>query len=133
MPTAVLERGSRKVDRKVPVSYTHLDVYKRQIWDYFVNNDVKSVTNPDEFASMNLLGPVSYTHLSAYWDKIMETVKTWGMNFIRCHSYCPPEAAFEAANRAGVYLQIECDMWNVVAPDAQMNNVLWEELSLIHI
>lgn len=44
---------------------------------------------------------------SAYWDKIMETVKTWGMNFIRCHSYCPPEAAFEAANRAGVYLQIE--------------------------
>ena len=64
---------------------------------------------------------------SAYWDKIMDTVKTWGMNFIRCHSYCPPEAAFEAADRAGVYLQIECDMWNVFAPDAQMNNVLWEE------
>lgn len=37
---------------------------------------------------------------SAYWDKIMDTVKTWGMNFIRCHSYCPPEAAFEAADRA---------------------------------
>lgn len=68
---------------------------------------------------------------SAYWDKIMETVKTWGMNFIRCHSYCPPEAAFEAANRAGVYLQIECDMWNVFAPDAQMNNVLWEETKRI--
>ena len=68
---------------------------------------------------------------SAYWDKIMETVKTWGMNFIRCHSYCPPEAAFEAADRAGVYLQIECDMWNVFAPDAQMNNVLWEETKRI--
>ena len=61
----------------------------------------------------------------------METVKTWGMNFIRCHSYCPPEAAFEAADRAGVYLQIECDMWNVFAPDAQMNNVLWEETKRI--
>lgn len=68
---------------------------------------------------------------SAYWDKIMETVKTWGMNFIRCHSYCPPEAAFEAADRAGVYLQIECDMWNVFVPDAQMNNVLWEETKRI--
>lgn len=68
---------------------------------------------------------------SAYWDKIMENVKTWGMNFIRCHSYCPPEAAFEAADRAGVYLQIECDMWNVFAPDAQMNNVLWEETKRI--
>lgn len=68
---------------------------------------------------------------SAYWDKIMETVKTWGMNFIRCHSYCSPEAAFEAADRAGVYLQIECDMWNVFAPDAQMNNVLWEETKRI--
>ena len=68
---------------------------------------------------------------SAYWDKIMEAVKTWGMNFIRCHSYCPPEAAFEAADRAGVYLQIECDMWNVFAPDAQMNNVLWEETKRI--
>ena len=31
----------------------------RRIWDYFVNNDVKSVTNPDEFASMNLLGPIN--------------------------------------------------------------------------
>lgn len=68
---------------------------------------------------------------SAYWDKIMKTVKTWGMNFIRCHSYCPPEAAFEAADRAGVYLQIECDMWNVFAPDVQMNNVLWEETKRI--
>ena len=68
---------------------------------------------------------------SAYWDKIMETVKTWGMNFIRCHSYCPPEAAFEAADRAGVYLQIECDMWNVFASDVQMNNVLWEETKRI--
>lgn len=68
---------------------------------------------------------------SAYWDKIMNTVKTWGMNFIRCHSYCPPEAAFAAADRAGVYLQIECDMWNVFAPDAAMNDVLWEETKRI--
>ncbi len=31
----------------------------RRIWDYFVNNEVASVTNPDEYASMNLLGPIN--------------------------------------------------------------------------
>lgn len=31
----------------------------RRIWDYYVNNEVPSVVNPDEFASCNLLGPVN--------------------------------------------------------------------------
>ena len=30
----------------------------RRIWDYFVNNEVPSVVNPDEYASMRLQGPV---------------------------------------------------------------------------
>lgn len=30
----------------------------RRIWDYFVNNDVMSVTNPEEPASMKLVGPI---------------------------------------------------------------------------
>lgn len=67
----------------------------------------------------------------AFWDRIMQTVKAWGLNFIRCHSYCPPEAAFAAADRAGVYLQIECGMWNVFGPGNQMNDILWEETARI--
>jgi putative aldouronate transport system substrate-binding protein len=31
----------------------------RRIWDYFVQNNVASVSNPDELASMRLLGPVN--------------------------------------------------------------------------
>ena len=31
----------------------------RRIWDYFVQNDVKSVVNPDETATMRLQGPVN--------------------------------------------------------------------------
>ena len=40
---------------------TYIDVMDgaRRIWDYFVNNEVPSVTNPDEYASMNLLGPIN--------------------------------------------------------------------------
>ncbi len=48
----------------------------------------------------------------AWWDRIMGIVGEWGLNGIRFHSYCPPEAAFAAADRAGVALLVECGMWN---------------------
>ena len=47
----------------------------------------------------------------ADWTCIMSTVKDYGMNHIRFHSWCPPEAAFEAADRLGIYLQVELPMW----------------------
>ncbi len=63
-----------------------------------------------------------------WWDHLMEVVKSWGLNFIRFHSYCPPEAAFLAADEAGVYLQPECGMWNVFHPgEEEMIWVLREE------
>ena len=48
----------------------------------------------------------------AWWRKLMETIRAWGLNGIRFHSYCPPEAAFAAADEAGVCLLVECGMWN---------------------
>lgn len=36
----------------------------RKIWDYFVNNEIPSVTNPDEYASMDLLGTINGVTLS---------------------------------------------------------------------
>ncbi len=62
-----------------------------------------------------------------FWDDIMKKVKKWGFNFIRCHSYCPPEAAFLAADRENVFLQIECGMWNVFNDGIPMLDVLKEE------
>lgn len=47
-----------------------------------------------------------------FWQDIMKKLKEWGLNFIRFHSYCPPEAAFEAADLSGIYLLVECGMWN---------------------
>lgn len=41
------------------------------------------------------------------WCRIMRRVKDYGLNHLRFHSYCPPEAAFDAADEMGVYLQIE--------------------------
>jgi Glycosyl hydrolases family 2, sugar binding domain/Glycosyl hydrolases family 2 len=45
------------------------------------------------------------------WEKILKTVKDYGLNHVRFHSYCPPEAAFVAADRLGIYFHIECSSW----------------------
>jgi len=45
------------------------------------------------------------------WIKIFETYKAYGLNHVRYHSWCPPEAAFKAANRVGIYIQAEASIW----------------------
>lgn len=41
----------------------------------------------------------------------MTTVKEYGFNHIRFHSWCPPKAAFTVADELGMYLQVELPMW----------------------
>lgn len=45
------------------------------------------------------------------WEKIMQTSKDHGLNHLRFHSWCPPEAAFAAADRHGILLQVELPNW----------------------
>jgi hypothetical protein len=45
------------------------------------------------------------------WMKVLQTFKDYGLNTVRFHSWCPPEAAFVAADRLGIYLHIECSSW----------------------
>ena len=47
----------------------------------------------------------------APWEKIMKTAKEYGLNHLRFHSWCPPEAAFAVADQLGLYLQIESPVW----------------------
>lgn len=63
----------------------------------------------------------------AYWRKIFQINKDWGINHIRFHSFCPPEAAFQAADELGIYLQPEPGMWNVVSPGTPMEKMLYDE------
>jgi len=46
-----------------------------------------------------------------WWLRTMRICKEYGLNQIRFHSWCPPEAAFDAADMLGLYLQIECGIW----------------------
>jgi hypothetical protein len=45
------------------------------------------------------------------WTRILKVLKAHGLNHMRFHSWCPPEAAFAAADYLGVYLQVECSSW----------------------
>jgi len=67
----------------------------------------------------------------AYWKKIFQINKNWGINHIRFHSFCPPDAAFEAADELGIYLQPEPGMWNDVSPGTEMEKMLYEETELM--
>lgn len=63
----------------------------------------------------------------AYWKKIFKINKDWGINHMRFHSFTPPEAAFQAADEVGVYLQPEPGMWNNVSPGSPLEAMLYEE------
>jgi hypothetical protein len=45
------------------------------------------------------------------WRRIIRICQAHGLNHIRFHSWCPPEAAFVAADELGFYYQVECPSW----------------------
>ncbi len=47
----------------------------------------------------------------ASWKRIYKIIKAHGLNHMRFHSWCPPEAAFVAADEMGVYIQAEASAW----------------------
>ena len=49
------------------------------------------------------------------WATLITQAKNYGLNHLRFHSWCPPKAAFEAADEAGFYLQVELPYWNLKA------------------
>lgn len=45
------------------------------------------------------------------WKERLSTVKEYGMNHVRFHAWCPPEAAFTAADELGIYVSVEMPLW----------------------
>ena len=46
------------------------------------------------------------------WLRVFRIARQYGINHYRFHSWCPPEAAFAAADMAGIYLQPELFIMN---------------------
>src|SRR5690606_10297351 len=47
------------------------------------------------------------------WARLYATARSYGLNHLRFHSYCPPEAAFTAADEAGFLLEVALPVWNI--------------------
>jgi hypothetical protein len=63
------------------------------------------------------------------WQRIYRILKSYGLNFIRFHSWCPPEAAFAAADIEGVMVQAEGPQANIPAGlDKQRDAFMEQEL-----
>lgn len=65
------------------------------------------------------------------WKKNFAVIKAHGLNHVRFHSWCPPEAAFEAADEMGLYLEIECSSWanqsTTIGDGGDLDRFIWEE------
>jgi len=68
----------------------------------------------------------------AGWKRIFNVHKAYGLNHVRYHSWCPPEAAFVAADELGVFLQVEGPIANVpTGPIPARDAFIAEELRRI--
>jgi len=63
----------------------------------------------------------------ASWKRIIRVCQVHGLNHIRFHSWCPPEAAFIAADELGVFLQAECSAWAVFGDGTAVDAWIYEE------
>lgn len=67
----------------------------------------------------------------AHWTRIFRVAKAHGLNHVRFHSWCPPEAAFDAADREGVYLHVETPVWTVLGSDPTVDAFIYAEADRI--
>lgn len=66
------------------------------------------------------------------WEKEFTTARNWGLNHLRFHSWCPPDAAFRVADRMGFYLQVELPVWSVkINQDPDSPQFLYREFESI--
>ena len=61
------------------------------------------------------------------WRKVIRACKAYGLNHIRFHSWCPPEAAFTAADELGFYYQVECGVWTNPGSDKRLDDWIYAE------
>ena len=66
------------------------------------------------------------------WMKVFTTAREYGINHLRFHSWCPPEAAFRVADKMGFYCQVELPNWSLkVNQDSATAKFLYQEFDNI--
>jgi hypothetical protein len=77
---------------------------------FFINNKGLMLRGKHDAAVFPLTG---YAPMDTKeWRRLFHIAKSYGINHYRFHSWCPPEAAFQAADELGIYLQPELPLWD---------------------
>ena len=61
------------------------------------------------------------------WENLFSTYKSYGINMVRFHSWCPPKVAFEVADRLGLYLQPELSCWDGAMFDSDIKKTYYSK------
>jgi len=92
----------------IPITFGFRDIQTRGL-DFYLNGKPIWIRGTVENCDFPLTG-YPPTDVQS-WVNIFKKLKAYGLNAMRFHSYCPPEAAFVAADSMGVYLQPEGPSW----------------------
>ncbi|MHC5159977.1 MAG: glycoside hydrolase family 2 TIM barrel-domain containing protein, partial [Planctomycetota bacterium] len=65
------------------------------------------------------------------WARIIKVAQSHGLNHFRFHSWCPPRAAFEAADKLGFYFQVEGPVWGTVGDGDPVDDYIYTECERI--
>lgn len=68
---------------------------------------------------------------SGEWKRILRIIQDHGLNHMRFHSWCPPEAAFQAADELGVYVQVEASAWATIGDGEPIDQWIYKEAEAI--
>ena len=65
------------------------------------------------------------------WLHYFQRCMDYGINHVRFHSWCPPEAAFAAADELGIYLQPELPFWGTLEGEELLAFLKKEGLNIV--
>lgn len=96
---------------------------------FAINNRITFLRGKNDACVFPMTGHVPMDEES--WTELFKTAKEWGINHYRFHSWCPPEAAFNAADKAGLFLQVELPFWGQLKEGSVYQHLLAEGQALL--
>lgn len=106
MLNAELTVGKEKESKKVQFGMREFKIHGK--W-FYVNGNKTMLRGTVENCDFPLTG---YAPMNVKdWERVFNICRNHGLNHMRFHSFCPPEAAFIAADLVGFYLQPEGPSW----------------------
>jgi hypothetical protein len=102
--------GGRRLDDRREVTFGLRDFSSRGGSQFHINGKTIFLRGRHDACVFPLTGYPPMTVEG--WLRVFEIAKSYGLNHHRFHTWTPPEAAFEAADRLGIYLQPELPNWS---------------------